>query len=335
MNRTSPSETTLVICVCHRFTLWNAPLSFAESIRQRWPQMSVVHLPDYDGLPGALSNADILIGFSLRPDQFAMAKKLKWIHATAAGVGQLMFPELRRSDVVVTNARGIHAVPMAEHCLGLMIALARRFPDAMRAQSNCHWAQQEIWNAPVRPRELAGAMLLLVGLGAVGRHVARLAKAAGMRVSAVTRTGSGDLSLAEKIVTPSQLLEILPTADFVVLAAPETPDTRRMFATPQFACMKRTAWFINIARGVLVDEAALVDAASRGAIAGAALDVAEHEPLPAGSPLWKLGNVFITPHTSAVSESLWARQTELVIQNLERWFAGRELLNRVNLERGY
>ena len=152
---------------------------------------------------------------------------------------------------------------------------------------------------------------------------------------AVTRSGRGDAQLAAKFYPAAQLHEALPEADFVVLAAPETLETRRMIGARELALMKPTAYFINVARGALVDEPALMAALQQRTIAGAALDVASQEPLPPDNPLWKLDNAFITPHMSAVSEHLWTRQTDLLMENLERWFAGRELLNRVDLARGY
>ena len=335
MNRTKPAETKLVICVWHHFSLWNPPPEMAARIRERWPEMRVMHVPNYDGLAAELPDTDIFVGFSLRPEQFGPARKLKWLHSTAAGVGQLMYPELRKSGIEVTNASGVHTIPMAEHILGMLVAMVRRFPDCFRYQQKAHWAQQELWDLPVRPRELHGQTLLLIGFGAVGRAVAMAVRALGMRVWAVTRSGEGDRELAEKIVPVERLHEVLPEADFVILAAPETPETRRMIGAPEFACMKASAYFMNVSRGALVDEPALIAALERRAIAGAALDVASQEPLPPDSPLWKLENAFITPHMSAVSEHLWTRQTDLLITNLERWFSGDELLNRVDLERGY
>jgi phosphoglycerate dehydrogenase-like enzyme len=156
-----------------------------------------------------------------------------------------------------------------------------------------------------------------------------------MKLWAVTRSGKGDTSLADRTLPVAQLNEVLHQADYVVLAAPETPETQRLIGAKQLAAMKPTAFLINVARGSLVDEAALVDTLRRRAIAGAALDVTDQEPLPPESPLWKLDNVFITPHISAVSEYLWDRQTELLLDNLERWFSGQELRNRVDLARGY
>jgi len=335
MTRTKPEATKLVICVWHRFSLWNPPPEMVARIRERWPAMRVVHLPKYEGLERELPDTDIFVGFSLRPEQFAIARELKWLHSTAAGVGQLMYPELRRSGIEVTNASGVHAIPMTEHILGTLLALARRFPDCLRYQQQARWAQQELWDSPVRPRELHGQVVLFIGFGAIGQAVAKAAGALGLRVWAVTRSGKGDPALAEKFFPVSKLHEVLPEADFVILAAPETPETRGMFGAAEFARMKSSAYFMNVSRGALVDEPALIAALERRAIAGAALDVASHEPLPPESPLWKLDNAFITPHISAVSAHLWERQTGLLMENLERWFSGRELLNRVHLERGY
>ncbi len=324
-----------MICVGHQFTLWRPPAELAVEVRRRWPEMKVVHLPNYDHIADELPDTDIFVGYSLRPEQFAQARKLRWLHSTAAGVSQLMYPELCRSKVVVTNARGVHSTPMAEHVLGTLVALARDFPAAVRYQLERRWAQQEIWDSPARPRELAGQVLLIVGFGAIGGELARRVKPLGMRVWAVTRSGQAAPQLAERVLPAARLEEALPEADFVVLAAPETPETHHLIGARQLQAMKPTAFLINVARGSLVDEAALVAALERRAIAGAALDVTEQEPLPPESRLWSLENVFITPHISAASELLWARQTKLLLENLERWFSGRELLNQVDLERGY
>ncbi len=335
MRPAPPSQTKLLICVWHWFTLWRPPADLAAHIRKTWPEMKVVHLPNFDHYEKELPDTDILVGWALRPEQWRLARKLKWIHSTAAGVGQLMFRELRESAVILTNASGVHTVPLAEHVVGMLIALARRFPAAWRYQAQGRWAQQEIWDEALRPRELQGQTLLLVGFGAIGREVARRVRPLGMRIVAVTRTGQGDAELAGRFLPASRLDEVLPEADYVVLAAPETPETHHLIGARQLAAMKPTAYLINVARGTLVDEAALIETLQRRAIAGAALDVTEREPLPPDSPLWKLDNVLITPHISAVSEHLWDRQTELILDNLERWFAGKELRNRVDLKRGY
>jgi phosphoglycerate dehydrogenase-like enzyme len=335
MNRTIPAATKLLICVWHPFTEWRPKPMMADAIHRRWPEIRVLHLPNYDRLPEELPDTNIFLGYSLRPKQLKDAKKLQWIHSTAAGVAQLMYPELRDSGILVTNPSGIFSVPMAEHTMGLLLALARNFPDSVRQQDQSHWSQQELWDKPQHLTELNGQILLIIGYGSIGRELARRAKAFDLRVWGVTRSGKGDLTHAERIVPALQLDEVLPQADFVVIAAPETSDTRQLMGAARLARMKPGARLINIARGSLLDESALVRSLTSGTLGGAALDVAETEPLPPESPLWKAPNLFITPHTSAVSDRLWNRQTSLFMELLERWFDGREMFNRVDFSRGY
>jgi phosphoglycerate dehydrogenase-like enzyme len=335
MNHTKPAETKLLICVWHPFTFWRPQPVMPESIRVRWPDMRVVHLPTYDRLAQELPDADIFVGYSLRAPQLQDAKKLKWIHSTAAGVAQLMYPELRDSGILVTNPSGVFSVPMAEHTMGLLLAMARNFPDSVRHQDRTNWGQQEIWDQPQHLTELNGQVLLIVGYGSIGRELGRRARAFDMRVWGVTRSGKGDAAHAEKIVAAAQLESVLPEADYVVLAAPETLETRQLMGAPQIARMKPGARLINVGRGWLLDEQALVRALETRALAGAALDVTGTEPLPLESPLWKAPNLLITPHTSAVSDRLWHRQTALLMELLERWFDGRELFNQVDFARGY
>jgi phosphoglycerate dehydrogenase-like enzyme len=335
LQRSTPENTKVTICVWHPFDQWRPPAEMAEVVRRRWPEMHVVHLPDYDGLAKQLPDTDIFVGYSLRAKQIPDALKLKWVHSTASGVAQLMYPELRESGIVVTNTRGMFSVPMAEHTMGLLLALARNFPDSVRYQDKKHWGQQEIWDRPQRLTELQGKVLLIVGFGSIGQELALRARAFGMRIWAVNRSGEGGDSIAERIVAISKLAEVLPGSDFVVITAPETADTKRLIGASEIAQMKPGARLINVSRGSLLDEAALAKALEVGRLGGAALDVTFAEPLPAESPLWQAPNLFITPHTSAVSDRLWERQTELLLQLLERWFAGQELFNRVDLLKGY
>ncbi|MGH9735667.1 MAG: D-2-hydroxyacid dehydrogenase [Candidatus Acidiferrales bacterium] len=336
-SRPGPAASKLLICVHHPFSYWNPPPQMAERIRSRWPEMRVVHLPTYEHLGDELLDADIFVGYSIRAQQFTAARKLKWIHVTAAAVAHLMYPEIRSSKIPMTNASGIHTIPMAEHIIGTFVALARRFPDCVRYQTQSRWSQQELWEVPaeLRPGELRGKIALFIGLGAVGRDAGKLTRAIGMRVWAVTRSGRADMNIAERVFAADALHETLPHADFIVLAAPETQETTNMISERELSLMKPSAHFINVARGALVDEPALIRALQQRTIAGAALDVTLEEPLPPESPLWQLDNVFITPHSSAISDQLWVRQTDLLMGNLERWFSGRELLNRVDLIRGY
>lgn len=335
MNPPKPADTKLLICVWHKFSEWHVPDWVVAALRERWPEMQVVHLKGYERLGEEVADSDILVGWSLRPEQLAHAARLQWIHSLAAGVAQLMFPELRRGPVVVTNARHIHAVTMAEHALGLMLALARRFPSAFRYQQRRHWAQQEIWDEQPHPLELNTRTLVVVGYGAIGQALAARARALGMRIVGVKKDVTRGTAGADAVYPADKLPQALGEADFVVLAVPETPESQRMFGRRQFAAMKSTAYFVNIARGKLLDHDALLEALEQQRIAGAALDVADPEPLLPESPLWSLDNLIITPHLSAVSERLWHRQLALLLDNLERFFSGRELLNVVDKQRGY
>lgn len=307
----------------------------AETLRKRWREMRVVHLRDYDALPPELPDTDIFVGYSLRAEQLAHAKKLKWIHSTAAGVAQLMYPELIESGVLVTNPRGVFSVPMAEHTLGLMIAMARNFPDSLRFQDQAKWGQQQLWDLPQQLSELSGKTLLIVGFGSIGHELAKRAKAFDMRVWGVTRSGKGDANLAERIIPASELHAVLPEADYVVIAAPETIKTKKLIGAAEISRMKRGARLINVGRGSLLNEDALIASLESGHLAGAALDVTGIEPLPENSPLWEAPNLFITPHTSAVSDRLWQRETALLVELLELWFSGQPLKNIVDPGRGY
>ncbi|HKZ51907.1 MAG TPA: D-2-hydroxyacid dehydrogenase [Candidatus Acidoferrales bacterium] len=329
------AETKLVACIRHHFDQWCFPDWLTAAIRRRYPEMKVVHLPDYTGLDEEIRDADIYVGWSLKPEQIASAGKLKWIHATAAGVDQLMREDIRRSPVIVTNSSGVMTVPMAEHTLGLILALARRLPSAVRYQQQKHWAQQDIWDEKPQPMEINGRTLVIVGFGAIGRELARRARACEMRVVGVKRDPSRGGEDADRVVGADELDAALAEGDFVVLATPMTPETRHLFGRERFAAMKPTAYFINIGRGALVDTEALVAALREGKIAGAAIDVAEREPLAPDSPLWEAPNLLITPHLSAASERLWHRHAALLLDNLDRYFAGRELLNVVDKDRGY
>jgi phosphoglycerate dehydrogenase-like enzyme len=183
--------------------------------------------------------------------------------------------------------------------------------------------------------ELNGQLLLIVGYGSIGRELARRARAFDMRVWGVTRSGKGNTTDVEKILPVAEMEDALPQADYIVLAAPETQETQQLIGAAQIAKMKRGAKLINVGRGSLLDEAALIRALETGALSGAALDVTATEPLPLDSPLWKARNLFITPHTSGVSDRLWQKETKLLMELLERWFDGRELFNVVDFTRGY
>jgi len=326
----------LLIVLHHRFELWNAPEWFTTRLRQEFHQIEIVHLSSYDRIASELPDSDIAVTWSLRPKQFAHAHKLRWIHSPAAAVHLLMFPELIDSDVIVTNAREVHGPVVAEHVIGLIFALAKKIPEAIRLQEKHIWGQELLWRGLPRPREVTGATLGLVGLGSIGREVACKAAALAMRVIAVRESVTKEKpSGVQEVYSPDRLGLLLQQSDYVVLAAPVTPDTRGLMNEQRLSHMKPDAYLINVGRGPLIDEPALIDALTNHKIGGAALDVFEEEPLPQTSPLWDLPNLLITPHSAGLTEKLWERHYSLLSENLRRFLAGNPLLCQVDKKRGY
>jgi len=326
----------LLMVVHHRFDLWNAPVWFSEQLGKEFPGLEIVHRDRYEGVEEHLRDAEILFAFSLRAEQFKFAQKLRWIHAPTAAVHQLLFPELVNSDVVLSNAREVHGPVVAEHVIALIFALAKKIPQAARLQQQHVWGQDAIWNNGPRPREIAGATLGLIGLGSIGRTVARMASALGMRVIAVREHTEKDKpERVAEVYTPAQINKLLALSDYVVVAAPLTEATRGLINAERLAAMRPDAYLINVGRGPQVDEAALANALRNRRIAGAALDVFEQEPLPPGSPLWELDNLLITPHTAGLTERLWQRHYALFSENLRRYLNHEPLLFIVDKQRGY
>ncbi|MBX5465779.1 MAG: D-2-hydroxyacid dehydrogenase [Clostridia bacterium] len=261
--------------------------------------------------------------------------RLRWVHAASAGVDRLVEPlrEAARGGrrILLTNASGTNAVPIAEHVLLLMLALARRLPEYVRQQ------QERLWR-PHGARELQGATLVVAGYGAIGREVARRAGALGMRVLALRRhappEGEAD-AWAERVAGPEAARAFFAEADFLLLALPRTPETEGYLDAEKIGWLPERAVVINVGRGALVDEAALLEALRARRIAGAALDVFRQEPLPADSLLWAEPRLLITPHVAWASPETPRRGAELFADNLRRYLSGEPLRNRVELETAY
>jgi phosphoglycerate dehydrogenase-like enzyme len=252
-----------------------------------------------------------------------------------------MFPELLASDVVVTSARGIRARSIAEHVIGVTIALARRLPVAMRAQIAHRWAQDDLEGPASGVRSLDGLRMTIVGLGSIGMEIVKLATPFGIRVSGIRRRPEreGDTwsakALAERVLTPDGLPDLLTRSDVVVLAVPHTPETKQIIGRAEIDPMPRGAFLINIARGKLIDDGAVIEALKDGRLGGAALDVFTREPLESTSPYWDLPNVIITPHTSGAMQDYWTPLVALFSDNLRRFEKGEPLLNVVDKVAGY
>lgn len=307
----------------------------AESLRATFPQLHTIVTSDGETILREMAEAEIFVSWTLKPEQFARAKKLRWIHSPAAGVTQLLFPAVVESDVIVTNSTTVHAVPVAEQALALLFALARRLRNCFADQARRHWGQKESWEPSRIPTELNGKTLGLVGFGAIGREVAARARALGMTVMAVKRDPARGAELADRVYSPRELPALLEQADYLLLAVPGNPETRHMIGERELRIMKPTAALVNVARGTLVDTEALVRALEAGTIAGAGLDVTDPEPLPSDHPLWRLPNVIITPHLAGATDRYWQRQADMLFENLRRYLAGEPLLNLVDKKRGY
>jgi phosphoglycerate dehydrogenase-like enzyme len=335
MTRSPDRPMRLLICVRHPFDQWNAPLCFSERLQSDFPQLAIVHLSDYTRLDEEIVGAEVIVTWSLRAEQVAAAKKLRWIHSPAAAVNQLLFPELVQSDIVLTNAREVHGPVVAEHVIALIFALAKKIQGSALLQQKHVWGQQILWDEVPRIREVAGATLGIVGLGSIGRAVVKSAKALGMRVIAVREHPEKGSEGSDVVLAPNAIDTVFRESDYVVLAAPVTDSTTAIANAERLALMKRDACLINVGRAPLVDEAALVDALREKRIGGAALDVFPKEPLPADSPLWDVPNLLITPHTAALTEKLWDRHYALFSENLHRYLSGKTLLAVVDKQKGY
>ncbi len=312
--------------------IWTIPPAQVERLQRLFPHHTFVNAVTEPQAFDEIRDADVVFSSVVTPALFNAAGRLRWIHSPAAGVGRLLFPELVRSDVVLTNSSGLHAVPIAEHVFGLAIALARKFHVAMRRQIAHLWAKDEIGQVGV----LRGHTLGIVGLGAIGTAVARLGTAFGMRVVGLRRREDAPPPEGvEKVYGAGHLADLLAESDYVVVSAPLTRETAGLIGAREVRLMKPTAFLINISRGKLIREAELAEELRRGTIAGAGLDVFEHEPLDPNSPLWDLPNVIITPHTSGFFEGYWEADADLFADNLRRYDAGQPLFNVVDKTAGY
>ncbi|HLB26064.1 MAG TPA: D-2-hydroxyacid dehydrogenase [Dehalococcoidia bacterium] len=311
--------------------------------RQVWYAYAEERRPDEESeeeaqasLAAVLAEMEVLFTSPVVPaDITERAPNLRWVQLTSAGADRLLESPLLRSGVSVTTASGIHAVPIGEYVMGVMLAFAKGLAGAMRAQAERTWR-------PYMAEELYGKTAGIIGLGAIGSYVAKLAKADGMRVIAIRRSADGRKTGREagdpnvdELLPPSELPYLLSQSDYVIVAVPLTAESRGLIDEAELRSMKPTARIVNIARGPIINEAALVRALAEGWIAGAALDVFEQEPLPPDSPLWTVENVLLTPHISGGTPVYMERAVALFCYNLRRYLAGEPLRNVIDVHRGY
>lgn len=277
------------------------------------------------------------------------APDLQWLQCHLAGIDQLLeHPLMTQSKVMISTTNGVHAVNMAEYCLAMMLAFGHRLPTMLEDQGGIYWPPKGKWERYV-PRELRGATLAIVGYGAIGRELARMASAMGMRVLAVKRNlrdlndtsyrfeglGDPDGSIPDRFYPPEALHSALAEADYVALTLPLTYDTQHLIDAQAIQVMKPGAVLINVARGPVLEEAALLQALGSGRLSGAALDVFDVEPLPEDNPLWKAKNLIISPHVAGFTPHYDERAAEIFCANLVRYLQDEPLINVVNRSLGY
>lgn len=326
---------TILVAVISEAAAWILPRHYVDQLRGDFPQHTFLDAWDRDTLRRLLPDAEVAFTPFVDRDVFPAAKRLRWVQSPAVGVGSLMFPELLASDVVITTARGIRARAIAEHILGVTIALARRLPTAIRAQVEHRWAQADIEGSEIDVRTLQGQRMGIVGLGAIGSELVAIAAPFGFRITAIRRTVCPPPPGVDAVWPPERLHDLLAESDVVVIAAPHTPRTKRLIGPTEIDHIKKGALLVNVSRGKMIDDAAVVAALRDGRLGGAALDVFSEEPLPLSSPYWDMPNVIVTPHVSGALRDYWTPLVALFSDNLRRFDRGEPLHNVVDKVAGY
>ncbi len=298
--------------------------NLAREIRASVPGVTII-----TDRNAAVEDADAIIG-GVNPDQFARAKKLKWVHVMSAGVEHALFPALIDSDVVVTNAKNVYGPQIADHAFAFLLALTRRLNITIPKQGSEEWPRGREGMF-----ELNGKTAVIIGVGGIGGNIAQRAHGFGMKVIAVDPRDLPPGNVVNQVVPPDRLDEVIPQADVVFVSAPHTKKSEKMMGAREFELMKKGSYFIAVSRGKVYDMNGLVKALDSGRLAGAGVDVTDPEPLPKGHPLWKFPNVVITPHSAGGSDRLNERINALITENVRRFAAGQPLLNVVNKREGY
>ena len=325
----------VLIAVHHRVDAWTIPLTHVEELRTRFPHITFLHSTSRESDRELAAGIDAAFALALSREAVGRATQLRWLHCSGHAVGHFSLAELAVRGITVTNSRGVQSVPIAEHVMACLLALARRLPQTLRDQQERMW-RPNVLVGEASPWLLAGRTMGIIGVGTLGEAIAVRAKAFGMHVIGLRRNPARGLPKGfDDVFGPADRERLVAEADVIVIAAPLTPETDRLIDAAAIATMKPGAIVINVARGQLIDEAALAGALEAGRLGGAALDVFTTEPLPSRSPLWAMPNVIVTPHNSGFRTGHFDAVIDLFAENLKRFERGVELLNVVDLERGY
>jgi phosphoglycerate dehydrogenase-like enzyme len=306
----------------------HAAYQLGDEFRRRELPHRFFEVRTLEDLKERIHEADVLVVSGLwRNELLDAAPRLRFIQSISAGTDQFSRDAIRAAGVRLASAQGGNERAVAEHAMSLILALARQLHLARDRQGKAEWRGM-IGDRSRREMELGGQTLLVVGLGRIGSRLARLANAFGMRVIGVKRNVD-QVAGIERVVPTKALPTVLPEADFVALTCPLTPETEGLIGAPQLAAMKRTAFLVNVARGRVVEEPALIRAIEAGTIAGAALDCFHEEPLPAASPLWRMENVIVTPHSAGETRRYESNVVDLLLENLDHFRKGEPLTNQI------
>lgn len=303
-------------------------------VRAIAPGVEIIYFDQAGELSADADDAEVLLRWFNTAEQLAdlidRLPGLRWMHIPRAGVDTSLVRPVLERDIILTNSSGVHAIPIAEFVLLFMLNHAKQVPSLLKAQAEHEWVKGD----QLQLQELEDKTALIIGLGQIGQAIASRARAFGMRVLGSSRSGRA-VPGVEQVVGEGDWRELLPEADYVIIAAPLTPTTRGMFGAAELASMQPSSYLINIARGEIVDEQALLAAVRAKVIAGAALDVFATEPLPSDSPLWNEPNIFVTPHISWNSPHIRQRTLNIFLENLRHFVAGEPLINVVDKQAGY
>jgi D-2-hydroxyacid dehydrogenase (NADP+) len=325
-----------VVSLRYPTPFFNIPNEGVELMREKCINSNIIVAHNEHELLTEIVDADIYFAWRITDEVYKAANKLKWFHSGAAGVGASLFPEIVESPLIITNSRGISAPTIAEHVLFLMLALSRQMKIYFNYQVDHYWAKNELIAQYKIPQVLEGKSLGIIGLGHIGKELARRAHCFGMKVIAVKKHRTTDkIEVVDKLLLEDGLPELLKTSDYVAVCVPLTKKTWGLIGRKELELMKSTAFLINVARGKIVKQEDLIKALQERKIAGAALDVVEKEPLPKESALWSMDNVIITPHIAGVFPDYWEKCVNLFIENYERFVKGEELINLVNKKEGF
>ena len=315
-----PPKDRLVICFAH------VAYRLQERFLARRSGIASFEVRAGEELERRIGEADVLVVSGLwRDELLARAERLRFIQSASAGTDQYSRPLLKERAIRLASAQGVNERAVAEHAMALILALARRLPEARDNQARRHWRGM-MGDIGRREQEIGGKTLLIIGLGRIGARLARLAKAFDLRVIGLRRNPGAGGKDADEVHGTERLSALLPEADIVALTCPLTPETEGLIGRDALALMKPSAHLVNVARGRCVDEPALIAALKEGRIAGAALDCFAEEPLRESSPLWAFENVLITPHTAGETRRYEDNVLDLLLENLERLWAGEPML---------